>query len=177
MLLQQTALWYPWLLSCLKVLAWVSLFSSPSYSFSILEAQCWRCSTMNRLIFSLKYFCLCPTFHWLKVSFPSRHRHQFALILFPPFCPHCESSFTFKTFAQFRYSIVCVGVPSLLWTSCSLPLTLSSIFLAVSSHSHSTLLSGWDNSRRDQPWAPVVKPLQFSCQFCAGTVPFGDGCA
>lgn len=177
MLLQQIALWYPQHLSYFKVLAWFSLFFSPFYSFSILEVHCWSCSTMSWLIFSLKCFLPLSQFPVTQILFPFRTPSSVCSVLFSSFLSPLWVTVHLYDICTIQILNSVYGSALTLWMSCSLPLILASFFLPVSSHSHSTFISGWGNSRKDQPWAPVVKPLQVSCQFHAGTVPFGGGCA
>lgn len=57
-----------------------------------------------------------PSFHFPVTQriFFLQDIHVVRLSLFPPFSPRYESLVTFKTLTKSRYSIVCVGVPSVL---------------------------------------------------------------
>ena len=100
-----------------------------------------------------------PLFHFPMTQhiFSLQDIHVIRVLFFPPFSTHYESLVIFRTLTKSRYSVVSVGVPYALCEHPSLPLTPTSIFLAV--YLHSTVHSIWGSSRTAQPQALVAKPL------------------
>lgn len=160
----------------LKVLTGFPPFSSPFCSLAAFEVPSQSCLTMTQLVLSQKYFCLCPSFQWLKVSIPCRKDTQVISLLRSHFFlsggPHYESLSPLRHLHNsdpqegvrecpaFSVSFLdCLGH----WPPYLSPCLLS---LSLNSASAGTIPGGYSHGLRWQSFSSILRPVpHWHCAF------------